>query len=564
MSTLQPSLGGTDQAGVDVIESQPGLLAGLVEGGQGSTRQPLGRAVDGEDADAVLALTAVFDAGGDQDQVGDVAVQHEHLRAGQAPLVAAVDGGQLDSRGVPATVFLGEGEGADGLAARQARQVLLLRLLVTGQQQCVGGEHDAGEVRGTQQCAAHLLEHDAGLEERVAGASVLLGDREALQADLLAHLLPELGFVALDGLHEPSHLGLRRLVLQEAANRPAQLFLLVAESKVHAGHPRGVDCVALQGVPVRVHARAARCPAAARPKTSSGAAVGSINPWFWPGHGPPARSSWPPSRLIVETRPADFLRAAGRSARRLKDRCSAAGSGPVTVALRGGWFGWLGFEATATPCPARSASTRTSCGCPAECGGTRRWSGSCRTPIWSGDAHGCAPCWRARSDRGGLTGSDRSPPSRDRAEHTAAVERCIQHIRAGEIYQANICLTLRGGVQPGSPADLGADLLSATQPPYGAYLALGERQVASASPELFLRRSGRLVTSTPIKGTRPRTPATAEAERDSAGRLAEGPGRERHDRGSGTQRPVPGRRDRVGARQPSARRRARPPACGIW
>jgi para-aminobenzoate synthetase/4-amino-4-deoxychorismate lyase len=106
--------------------------------------------------------------------------------------------------------------------------------------------------------------------------------------------------------------------------------------------------------------------------------------------------------------------------------------------------------------------------------------------------------------------------SRKRVEHAVAVERCLQYIRAGDIYQANICLTLLAEFT-GSSADLAADLIDALDPPYGAYLALGETTVASASPELFLQRQGRLAHSRPIKGTRPRTAQTAAAE---ASRLA--------------------------------------------
>ncbi len=102
-------------------------------------------------------------------------------------------------------------------------------------------------------------------------------------------------------------------------------------------------------------------------------------------------------------------------------------------------------------------------------------------------------------------------PSRDLPAHVAAVERCIQKIRAGEIYQANICLTLQAE-WCGSAVDLAADLIGTLEPPYGAYVAIGERQVASASPELFVRRRGRQVTSRPIKGTRPRPADGAAAE----------------------------------------------------
>jgi para-aminobenzoate synthetase / 4-amino-4-deoxychorismate lyase len=99
--------------------------------------------------------------------------------------------------------------------------------------------------------------------------------------------------------------------------------------------------------------------------------------------------------------------------------------------------------------------------------------------------------------------------SRDLTAHTRAVERCIHCIRDGEIYQANICLTLEAAFD-GSVSGAAAKLVGQLEPAYGAYLDLGgpgTPTVMSASPELFLRRRGRQVTSRPIKGTRPRTDA---------------------------------------------------------
>jgi para-aminobenzoate synthetase/4-amino-4-deoxychorismate lyase len=204
--------------------------------------------------------------------------------------------------------------------------------------------------------------------------------------------------------------------------------------------------------------------------------------------------------LVVETRAADFLRT-------LDHQPPVEGT-VADGALGGGWFGWLGFEGDGCAFGFYPNVLRLSGG------------------VWWDEALvGLVPDSDLERRRQRLSELLDAPPakaqayrigpvtaSRNRAEHTAAVERCIQYIRAGEIYQANICLTLQSDFS-GSAADLGADLFSATQPPYGAYLALGEQQVASASPELFVRRSGRLVTSTPIKGTRPRTAITAEAER---------------------------------------------------
>lgn len=89
-----------------------------------------------------------------------------------------------------------------------------------------------------------------------------------------------------------------------------------------------------------------------------------------------------------------------------------------------------------------------------------------------------------------------------RAEYCAAVEVCIDHIRAGEIYQANICQQLTGTFD-GDPVPLFADLVEQLQPAYAGLVCSGDTTVVSASPELFLARTGRRVASVPIKGTRP-------------------------------------------------------------
>jgi para-aminobenzoate synthetase / 4-amino-4-deoxychorismate lyase len=82
------------------------------------------------------------------------------------------------------------------------------------------------------------------------------------------------------------------------------------------------------------------------------------------------------------------------------------------------------------------------------------------------------------------------------------VERAVELIRAGELYQVNVCTRLRAEFT-GSAAGLYADAVAALEPRYGAYLD-GEPAVVSLSPELFLRRRGREVISAPIKGTLPR------------------------------------------------------------
>lgn len=90
----------------------------------------------------------------------------------------------------------------------------------------------------------------------------------------------------------------------------------------------------------------------------------------------------------------------------------------------------------------------------------------------------------------------------DFSTHRAGVLSCLDAIRAGEIYQACVCTQFTGKAS-GSPLDFFADAAARTNPARGAFLSGAWGAVASLSPELFLRRSGEVVTSSPIKGTLP-------------------------------------------------------------
>jgi para-aminobenzoate synthetase / 4-amino-4-deoxychorismate lyase len=101
-------------------------------------------------------------------------------------------------------------------------------------------------------------------------------------------------------------------------------------------------------------------------------------------------------------------------------------------------------------------------------------------------------------------------------EHREAVRKTVEYIRAGDIFQANICLRLEASFS-GDPLDAFCAAATRLDPRYAAFLRLpGGGAVASLSPELFLRRSGDgdQVLSSPIKGTRVR-PADAEAAQAS-------------------------------------------------
>ncbi|WP_329575267.1 chorismate-binding protein [Streptomyces sp. NBC_01361] len=94
--------------------------------------------------------------------------------------------------------------------------------------------------------------------------------------------------------------------------------------------------------------------------------------------------------------------------------------------------------------------------------------------------------------------------SLDRAAYTEGVRRIRTHIAAGEVYQANLCRVLSAPLLPGADVDALTALLARGNPaPYAGTIRLPAHgvEIATASPELFLRRTGRTVESGPIKGT---------------------------------------------------------------
>jgi para-aminobenzoate synthetase component 1 len=97
-----------------------------------------------------------------------------------------------------------------------------------------------------------------------------------------------------------------------------------------------------------------------------------------------------------------------------------------------------------------------------------------------------------------------------RDDYLARVHRIKDCIAAGEVYQVNLAqrFELR---TPDDPYAIYERLRRLSPAPFGAYLAAGDFQILSSSPELLLRidATGRALTR-PIKGTRPRGATPAE------------------------------------------------------
>ncbi|MEK0083135.1 aminodeoxychorismate synthase, component I [Geminicoccaceae bacterium SYSU G07066] len=100
-----------------------------------------------------------------------------------------------------------------------------------------------------------------------------------------------------------------------------------------------------------------------------------------------------------------------------------------------------------------------------------------------------------------------------RSAYEAAVQRVVDYILAGDIFQANLSQRFLAELPQGlSPFDLYHRLRRRNPAPFAAFLDFGEVAIASASPERFLELRGRKVETRPIKGTRPRgsSPETDE------------------------------------------------------
>ena len=107
--------------------------------------------------------------------------------------------------------------------------------------------------------------------------------------------------------------------------------------------------------------------------------------------------------------------------------------------------------------------------------------------------------------------------SLDRTAYCAGVEAIRDAVAAGDVYQVNLTRRLSAPLPPGADvAALGAALGRGNPAPYAAVVRLPSVgcEVASASPERFLRRDGDLVASSPIKGTAPDPSGFLPKDRD--------------------------------------------------
>ncbi len=89
--------------------------------------------------------------------------------------------------------------------------------------------------------------------------------------------------------------------------------------------------------------------------------------------------------------------------------------------------------------------------------------------------------------------------------YQVAVEKAIEYIRAGDIFEVNISQRFSATLPSGlAPFDLYCKLRRNNPAPFAAFMQYGDHALVSASPERFLQLFNGKVQARPIKGTRPR------------------------------------------------------------
>lgn len=249
---------------------------------------------------------------------------------------------------------------------------------------------------------------------------------------------------------------------------------------------------------------------------------------FWLDAGPDAASGWSWTGVgRPEPRPERVREVVCGTA--AEPRVETATDLPG--AFRGGWVGWLGYDAAARRAGAAASVDATDVPATAWV----RVDSFVAFDHAAGLAWAVAPAdeldafvrtvatWIDTPGPQAPVGSERTTAvGRDSpAEYAAAIQRCRDAIREGDAYQ--LCLTTRFHLRhPVDPVAAFRALRAAVAAPHGGIVRVGGTALVSASPEQFLAVRGARVRTRPIKGTRPRG-ADHVADEESAAELLASP-----------------------------------------
>ena len=195
---------------------------------------------------------------------------------------------------------------------------------------------------------------------------------------------------------------------------------------------------------------------------------------------------WAGGGTVISARPAVTLTDTNEVRAALSDQ---RGRPAVSSVVGGGWFGWLSYPDSSSWRRSNDELTvgdhlgfypsvlryRRDDGC---------WYDEALLGIVSESAldarrHDLAALVRRAGSSPGQ-GHRVGPlrPRETRAWYTASVSACIERIRAGDVYQANLCFRMDADFE-GDVTSLFADLVDALQPAYGALICTCSHAIVS-------------------------------------------------------------------------------------
>ena len=86
-------------------------------------------------------------------------------------------------------------------------------------------------------------------------------------------------------------------------------------------------------------------------------------------------------------------------------------------------------------------------------------------------------------------------------EYHSKVNKVLEHIKRGDIYEANFCQEFYAENSTINPLKVYNHLNEISTPPFATFLKMEHQYLLSASPERYLQKEGNKIISQPIKGT---------------------------------------------------------------
>jgi para-aminobenzoate synthetase component 1 len=114
-------------------------------------------------------------------------------------------------------------------------------------------------------------------------------------------------------------------------------------------------------------------------------------------------------------------------------------------------------------------------------------------------------------------------PRFSREEYLSTIDRLRQHILRGDCYEINFCQEFFSHPARIDPWQAWRSLSHASPNPFSAFYRLDKRFLLCASPERYLKKTGRTLLSQPIKGTSSRHPDDPAADLASGDHLFNSP-----------------------------------------